>query len=112
MILALGSFNAVVTAFGIGVSAIMTGTHTCQKLEGLYLANVDTVGAALQAFERCTSTRAHPASCAAETHDLVMAREELQAVFDDYLKTCGSRTARRGIVGDTVAINRAIAKSP
>jgi hypothetical protein len=93
MILAIGSFKAVVTALGIGASAVVAGTHTCQKLEGLYQANVATVDAALQAFEQC-SAQAHLGSCSTETRALVTAREELQAAFGDYLKTCGSRTAR------------------
>src|SRR5690348_12402133 len=97
MIVALGSSKAVILVLGITASASVTGTHTCVKLEGLYQANVDTVGAAAQAFEQCTSTRAGPNACATETHELLTAREELQAAFRDYLKTCASRLARRGV---------------
>jgi hypothetical protein len=103
MILALSSFKAVILAFGIAASAIMTTTQTCQKLEGRYQANVDVVGAALQAFQRCASTRTDPISCSTETHELITAQEELQAVFGDYLKTCGSRVAGRGITGEAQA---------
>ena len=104
MIFALGSANAVIAGLGIIVSGTMTPTATCVRLEGLYQANVEMVGDALQAFEQCTSARRGPYACSTETRDLVTSREELQAVFSDYQKTCAARLALRGVVGKTVAI--------
>src|ERR1044071_5385904 len=106
--LAAASLKTVILAFGITASGFATETGTCQKLEGLYQANVDTVGAALQAFEQCTSIPNVPNSCSSETRDLVIAREELQAAFMGYLKTCGSRLARRG--SETGSTSRTLAK--
>ena len=103
MILALGTSKAAILALGITASATVTRTPTCTKLESLYQGNIDTVGAALQAFEECTSTRTGRNACTIETHELVTAREELQAVVRDYLKTCASRLAGHGTVGETVA---------
>jgi len=104
MILALGTSKAAVLALGIiaSASATVTLTPTCMKLEGLYQANIETVGTALQAFEQCTSAQTGRNACTTETHELVTAREELQAVFRDYLKTCSSRLARHGTAGETV----------
>jgi hypothetical protein len=98
MILVLGSFKAVILALGVAASAITTRTQTCQKLEGLHQTNVDTVGAALQALQRCSSTRTDPDACSTEAEDLITAQEELQAAFINYLKTCASRVAQRRIV--------------
>ena len=99
----LGPSKAVVLTLGLTISAPMSQNLKCTTLEGLYHANVETVGAALQAFEQCTSIRTDQNACSMETRDLLTAREELQAAFQDYLKTCASRLARRKFGGEAVA---------
>jgi len=95
MIIGLGSSKAIVLAVSIVALTSPTKSNTCQKLEGLYQANADVVGTALEAFQQCASLRGGDAACPAETHDLTAAREILQASFSDFLKTCGSRLAGR-----------------
>jgi hypothetical protein len=109
MILALAYSSVAVLVLGITASTTLTRTPTCTKLEGLYRSNIETVGAAFQAFEHCASSRAGPNACSMETRELMTAREELEAVFRDYLKMCASRLARRGPTGETAATTSEIA---
>jgi hypothetical protein len=97
MVLALGTLKtSIVTLYMM--SAIVSGTQTCQTLRDLYQGNVDTVSDAVDAFQRCTSERTEPGLCSTETYRVVVARENLQAAFATYLRTCGSRLAEGAII--------------
>jgi len=53
------------------------------------------MGSALQAYEQCASARTGIGACSGEIWNLDTAREELQAAFGYYLKTCAARLAGR-----------------
>lgn len=91
MILAPSLLKTIVVTLSIAASVTTTKSNTCQKLEGLYQVNIDTVDVALRAFEQCASLRMDPRSCLIESHALLLSQEQLQASFNDYLSTCGSR---------------------
>lgn len=93
MILGLASYKFAFFVLGITTSTAVTRTQACENLKTLYESNVDGVGAAMRDFEQCMSAAAGGDSCPTESHEVVAAREELQAVFADYLKICGSRVA-------------------
>lgn len=110
MVLALGTLKtSIVTLYMM--SAIVSGTQTCQTLRDLYQGNVDTVSDAFDAFQRCTSERTEPGLCSTETYRVVVARENLQAAFATYLRTCGSRLAEGAILPDREGVASAVSRA-
>jgi hypothetical protein len=92
MVSVLASTNSAILALNIILSAA-AGSQHCTNLHSLYQQNVDTMSIVVEQYQKCSSLHRSPQACPDETRDLVTLQEALQAVFQKYLMTCGSRSA-------------------